>query len=85
MILEVQIQNFGARRRTRVKVFIYQKIQGPQISIFVGENWPEASFYNKEQTQKYKFEIWVWKLFDFYPWKSGFFVFKENPPKKCFS
>ena len=28
MILEVQIQNFGARRRTRVKVFIFEKFQG---------------------------------------------------------
>ena len=34
MILEVQIQNFGARaksRRTRVKVFILKKFQGTQL------------------------------------------------------
>ena len=33
MILEVQIQIFGARRRTRVKVFIFKKFQGAQILI----------------------------------------------------
>ena len=33
MILEVQIQNFG----TRVKVFIFQKIQGTQTFIFFCE------------------------------------------------
>ena len=51
MILEVQIQIFGAH----VKVFIFKKFQGAQILIFFCENWHEASFYNKEQTQKYKF------------------------------
>ena len=56
MILEVQIQNFGARQRTRVKVFILKKFQGAQINIFC-ENWREAFFYIKKQTQKYKFEI----------------------------
>ena len=51
MILEVQIQIFGVRerRRTRVKVFIFNKFQGAQILIFIYENWHEASFYNKEQ------------------------------------
>ena len=52
MILEVQIQNFGAR----VKVFIFKKFQGSQILIYFFFNWHEAFFYIKEQTQKYKFE-----------------------------
>ena len=57
MIQEVQIQIFGARWRTRVKVFIFKKFQGAQILIFVCENWHAASFNIKEQTQKYKFEF----------------------------
>ena len=63
MILEVQIQIFGVRecRRTRVKVFIFNKFQGAQILIFICENWHEASFYNKEQAQKYIFEIQLLK------------------------
>ena len=53
MILEVQIQIFSAR----ASKFSFSKIPGgPNIYIFC-ENWHEASFYNKEQTQKYKFEI----------------------------
>ena len=53
-ILEVQFQNLGARSR---QSFHFQKIPGhPNINIFF-ENWQEASFYIKEQTQKYNFEI----------------------------
>ena len=51
MILETQIQNVGARGRTRVKLFIFKKFQGAQILIFFCENWHEASFYIKKQTQ----------------------------------
>ena len=65
-------------RRTRVKVFIFKKFQGAQISIFFDENWYEAFSYNKEQTQKYEFEIWVSKLFYFHPRKSAFLVFEEK-------
>ena len=57
MILEVQIQILGARRPTRGKVFIFKKFQGVKILIIFCENWHEASFYIKEQTQKNKFEI----------------------------
>ena len=28
MILEVQIQTFGARRRKRIQVFIFKNVQG---------------------------------------------------------
>ena len=59
MILEVQIQIFGARgarRHTLVKVLIFKKFQGAQILIFLDENWHRASFYIKEQMQKNKFE-----------------------------
>ena len=56
MILEVQIQIFG-ERATRVKVFIFKKFQGAQILIFFDENWQEASFYIKEQTQKPEIQI----------------------------
>ena len=51
MILEVQIQIFGARRRTHIKVFIFKKFQGALILIFFCENWREASFYNKGQIE----------------------------------
>ena len=45
--------------------FHFQKTPGGlNINIFC-ENWYEASLYNKEQSQKYKFEIWVSKLFYF--------------------
>ena len=74
MILEVQIQSFGARRRTRVKVFILKKFQGAQILIFFDENWHAASFYIKEQTQKYKFENWLFKSTILDPQKSAFLV-----------
>ena len=66
MILEVQFQSFIARgrrtrRRTRVKVFIFKKFQGVKILIIFLENWQEAFFCIKEQTQKYKFEIGLFK------------------------
>ena len=55
MILQVQIQIFGKPG----KVFIFKKFQrGLNINIFC-ENRHEAFFYIKEQTQKYKFKIWV--------------------------
>ena len=57
MILEVQIQSFGTRKQTHVKVFIFKKFQGSQILTFFSENWHGASFYIKEQLQKNKFEI----------------------------
>ena len=53
MILEVQIQIFGVC----AKVFIFKKFQGAQILIFFDENWQEASFYIKEQTQKPEIQI----------------------------
>ena len=54
MILEVQIQNFGARRAQvhAGQSFHFQKIPGAQILIFFCENWHEASFYIKEQRQR---------------------------------
>ena len=69
----------------RVKVFILKKLQGAQILIFVGENWHEASFYIKKQTQKYKFEIWLLKTTILDPQKSAFLVFEEKPPIQIFS
>ena len=78
MVLEVQIQIKHA------KVFIFKKFQGAQILIFLDENWQGASFYVKEQTQKYKFEscLQISTILD--PQKSAFLVFDENPPpKKC--
>ena len=81
MILEVQIQIFRVRQWKRIKVFIFKKFpRGPNINIFL---WKLAwSFlYNKEQMQKYKFEIWLFKSIVLDPQKSAFLVFKENPPK----
>ena len=43
-------------------------------------HWP----YNKEQTQKYKFEIWVLKLL-FLPPKKAFLVFEEKTKKIVYS
>ena len=75
MIFEVQIQIFGARALAHTcHGFHFQKIPGAHILIFFDENWHGASFYIKEQTQKYKFEIWLLK--------STLLVFVENPPKK---
>ena len=51
MILEVQIQYFGSRRSK----FSFQKIPGGLNINILCENWYEASFYNKEQAQKYEF------------------------------
>ena len=63
------------RWRTRVKVFIFKKLQRAQILIFFDENWHAASFYIKEQTQKYKCEIWLLKTT----------ILKETPlPKQGF-
>ena len=59
--------------------FNFQKFQGAQILIFVYENWHAASFYIKEQRQKYKFGIWLLKSTILDPWKSAFLVFEENP------
>ena len=55
MILEVQFQNFGAPAHEH-QCFHFKKILGAQKLIFFCENWHGASFYNKKQTQKYKFE-----------------------------
>ena len=41
--------------------------------IFFCENQHEASFYIKEQMQKYKFEIWVLKTTILDPQKARFF------------
>ena len=53
MILEVQIKILVHACQS----FHFQKFHGAQILIFLCENWQEASFHNKEQTQKIKFEI----------------------------
>ena len=80
----VEIFLIGQFKRTRVKVFIFKKFQGAEILIFFDENWHAASFYNKEQMQKYKFEICIYHFTILYPWKSACLVFEENPPKKIF-
>ena len=61
MNLDVQCRNFGTRAprapAQACQSLHFQKITGgPNIIIFC-ENWHEASFYIKEQLQKYKFEI----------------------------
>ena len=49
--------NFGRAPEHTSQSFNFQKIPGgPNINIF-DENWHAASFYIKEQTQIYKFEI----------------------------
>ena len=54
MILEVQIQIFGAHA---AKVLFSKNSRGLlNISIFL-RNWHEVSLYIKEQMQKNKFEI----------------------------
>ena len=68
MILEVQIQNFGARaksRRTRVKVFILKKFQGTQLW---KSAWSFLLLYIREQKN--------WHT------EKRIFVFDERPPKK---
>ena len=76
MILEVQIRSFGARQS-----FHFQKIPGGlNINIFF-ENWYKASFYNKVQKQKYKFEIRLLKSTILDPQKVRFWVLKKTSPK----
>ena len=73
MILAVQYQNFGA---SSSKFPFSKNSRGPKILIFFCENWHGASFYIKEQTQKYKFEtvrFWFWRK---PPQKMFFFVFR---------
>ena len=60
MNIEVQIQIFGARNS---KFSFFKKFHGAQILIFFYGNWLGASFYIKEQMQKYKFER-EWDMFD---------------------
>ena len=86
MILEVQFQNFDghahrARLRTRFKVFIFLKFQGAQISIFFCENQPEASFYNKEQTQNTNLKFDILKVPFWTPEKVHFWFLKKTPKK----
>ena len=67
MILEVQIQNFSLLARQSL---YFQKIPGgSNINIFLWK-LARSSFYNKEQTQKNKFEIWVLKTTILDLWKS---------------
>ena len=67
---------------TRVKVIIFKNLQGAQILTFFCENWHEASFYIKKQTQKYKFEIILLK--STVPPKKCVFVFWRKPPNNFF-
>ena len=84
MILEVQFQNFGARRRTCVKVFIFKIFQGAQILIFLVKICMELplTLENKCRNAKNfkKVPYWYRTILD--PWKSVFLVFEENPKKK---
>ena len=75
MILEVQIQILAHAHQS----FLFQKIPGdPNINIFC-ENWHEAFFYIKEQTQKNKFKIWALETTILDPRKSTFLVLKKTP------
>ena len=56
----------------------FSKIQGDFILIFFCQNLHKATFYNKEQTQKSKYEIWVLKTTILDPWKSMFFMKTEK-------
>ena len=84
MILEVQIQIFSALAHAW-QSFHFQKIpRGLNINIFC-ENLHEASFYIKEQTQKNKFEIWVFKTTILDPRKGRFWFLKKKTNQKTFS
>ena len=82
MTLEVQIQIFSVRA---CQSFHLQKFQGAQILIFVDQHWHIASFYIKEQTQKYKFEIWLLKVPFWTPKKVHFWFLKKIPEIFCSS
>ena len=53
----VVVAFFGKCMHALHQSFHFQKFQGAQILIFLCKNWHGASFYIKEQTKKYKFEI----------------------------
>ena len=69
-------QNFGVRAIARWSKFSFSKN--------FDANLHEASFYIKEQTHKYKFEIWLFKSAILDPQKSALLIFEENPPKNIF-
>ena len=76
MILEVQIQNFGARapEHKRATVFIFKKFQGAQILIYIWKNWHKASFYI----------FLVLKTIFFTLKKRVFGFWRKTPPKIVF-
>ena len=84
MILEVQFQNFDARAECtspHTSKFSFSKnSREPNINIFC-ENWCKAFFYIKEQTQKYNFEIWLFKSTILDPQKVRFWFLKKTPTK----
>ena len=69
---------------THVKVLIFKNSSGPNINIFLMKIGKEFPFTLKEQTQKYKFEIWILKSTILDPRKSAFLVFEENPQQNLF-
>ena len=80
MILEVQFQNFGARRRTRAKVIIFKKFQRAQILLMkIGMELPFTLKKRRNTNLKIDFlKVPFWT-----PEKVCFWFFVENPPKKC--
>ena len=79
MSLEVQIQIFGSRTGTSVKVFIFKIFQGAQMLIFFLWKLAWSLLLHENQTQKYKFEIRLLKIAIFDLRKSVLLDFKETP------
>ena len=75
VILEVQIQNFGALAPETRHSFHFQKIpRGLNINIFL-----------EKLAQSFLLHFFSLKKKIFYPEKAGFWFLKKNPPKNCFS
>ena len=82
MILIVQIQNFGARRRLHIKVLIIKNSRDLNIDIFCVKIVMKLPFTLKNKRKQ--FYIWFLKTI-FYQRKSAFLVFEENLPHKFVS
>ena len=73
VILEVQIQNFGALAPETRHSFHFQKIpRGLNINIFL-----------EKLARGFLLHFFSFKNYFFYPEKAGFWFLKKNPPKNC--
>ena len=84
MILEVQIQIFGACQWTHVKVFIFKKFQGAQIFIFFVKISMKLPFTLKNKHRKQILNLSFKNFYFGPPEKVRFWFLKKNPQTNFF-